>query len=173
MVSLQIIISDEKDEDSCSDAAPNQAVSSISGDKIPTIYLSSPARSPGVPGTPRLSSDEVAQAVSGLQHSEGQASPLSSRPGTLAGTPAVQQNYIIQLPLEGAAPAVQGAPASYFLVTEPPKPDAQPRQVLLSAALSKGSLPFSQYGGAAQASSPSYPAGKKQPARVMRTFDAR
>lgn len=169
VVALKIIISDDRDEDSCCDPALNQAVSSISGDKIPTIYLSSPARSPGVPGTPRISSDEVAQAVSGLQHSEGQASPLSSRAGTLAasplaGTPALQQNYIIQLPLEAAAaPAVQGAPASYFLVTEPPHTDAQPRQVLLSAGVSKGPLPFSPYGVPAQASSPGYPTGKKQP----------
>lgn len=175
VVSLKIIISDDKDEDSCGDAALNRAVSSISGDKIPTIFLSSPAKSPGVPGTPRISSDEVAQAVSGLQRSEGQASPLSSRAGTfvaspLAGTPAVQQNYIIQLPLEGAAPAVPGAPASYFLVTEPPKADAQPRQVLLSAAVSKGPLPFSQYGVPAQASSPSYPTGKKHPAGVRHTL---
>lgn len=167
VVSLKIIISDDKDEDSCGDPALNRAVSSISGDKIPTIYLSSPAKSPGVAGTPRISSDEVAQAVSGLQHSEGQASPLSSRSGALvasplAGTPAVQQNYIIQLPLEAAAPAVQAAPASYFLVTEPPTTDAQHRQMLLSAGVSKGPLPFSQYGVPAQASSPSYPTGKKQ-----------
>lgn len=170
VLSLKIIIRDDKDEDSCSDPALTQAVSSISGDQIPTIYLSSPAKAPGVAGTPRVSSDEVAQAVSGLQHSEGQASPLSSRAGTLvasplAGTPAVQQNYIIQLPLEGAAPAVQGSPASYFLVTEPPNTEAPPRQVLLSG-LSKGPLPFSQYGGPAQASSASYPTGKKHPARV-------
>lgn len=170
VLSLKIIIRDDKDEDSRSDPALTQAVSSISGDQIPTIYLSSPAKAPGAPGTPRISSDEVAQAVSGLQHSEGQASPLSSRAGTLvasplAGTPAVQQNYIIQLPLEGAAPAVQGPPASYFLVTEPPNTEAQPRQVLLSG-LSKGPLPFSQYGGPAQASSASYPTGKKHPGKV-------
>lgn len=170
VLSLKIIIRDDKDEDSCSDPALSQAVSSISGDKIPTIYLSSPAKAPGGAGTPRISSDEVAQAVSGLQHSEGQASPLSSRAGTLlasplAGPPALQQNYIIQLPLEGAAPAVQGPPASYFLVTEPPNTEAQPRQVLLSG-LSKGPLPFSQYGGPAQASSASYPTGKKHPAGV-------
>lgn len=166
VLSLKIIISDDKDEDSCCDPALNQAVSSLSGDKIPTIYLSSPAKSPGAPGTPRISSDEVAQAVSGLQHSEGQASPLSSRSGPLVasplpGTPAVQQNYIIQLPLDAAAPAVQGAPAGYFLVTEPPNTDAQPRQLLLSAGVSKGPLPFSQYGAPAPDSSASYPTGKK------------
>lgn len=172
VLSLKIIISDDKDEDPCSEPALSQAVSSISGDKIPTIYLSSPAKAPGVADTPRISSDEVAQAVSGLQHSEGHASPVSSRAGTLvasplAGTAAVQQNCILQLPLEGAAPAVQGAPASCFLVTEPPNPEAQPRQLLLSG-LSKG--PFSQYGGPLQASSAGYPTGKKPPAGVSCTL---
>lgn len=152
VLSLKIIISDDK-EDSCGDAALNQAVSSISGDKIPTIYISS---SPGVPGPARVSSDEVAQAVSGLQRSEAPASPPSSRAGpVVAGTPALQQNYIIQL--EAAAPAAQGAPAGYFLLAEPPNGDAQPRQVLLS----KAPLPFGHYGVPAQASSPSYPTGEK------------
>lgn len=168
VVSLKIIISDEKEEESGSAAALNQAVSSISGDQIPTIYLSSPAKSPGPPGAARTPSDEVAQAVSGLQRSEGQASPLRGRAGTvlaspLAGTPALAQNYIIQLPLEAAAPAVSGPPASYLLVTEPAHGEAQARQVLLSAGVPKGPPPFSQYGGPAQASSPGYPTGRKQP----------
>lgn len=183
VVSLKIIISDDKDEDSPSDPALSRAVSSISGDKIPTIYLSSPAKSPVAPGTPRISPDEVAQAVSGLQSSEGQASPLCGRPGALLASPLtgssqVQQNYIFQLPLDTPAPAAQATPASYFLVTEPPNSDAQARQLLLSAGVSKGPLPFSQYGVPAQASAPSYPAGKKQPARPWgggggHMFDAR
>lgn len=167
---LKIIISDDKDESS-SDPALSQAVSSISGERIPTIYLSTPDKSPGVPGTPRIFSDEVAQAVSGLQTSEGQASPLGSRPGALAASPLtgaqqVQQNYIIQLPLDTTVPAVQGAPASYIFVTETPNTDAAPQQVLLSAGVPKGPLPFSQYGVPAPASSPSYAAGKK-PADLM------
>lgn len=167
VVSLKIIISDDKDGEPPSDPALGQAVSGISGERIPTIYLSSPAKSPGLPGTPRISSDEVAQAVSGLQNSEGQASPLASRSGTVAaspstGAPQLQQNYIIQFPLDATAPAVQGAPASYILVTEPPNTDAQPRPVLLSAGVSKAPVPFSQYGVPAQAGSPSYAAGKKQ-----------
>lgn len=173
VVSLKIIISDDKDEESSSDPALSQAVSSISGEKIPTIYLSSPDKSPGVPGTPRIFSDEVAQAVSGLQTSEGQVSPLGCRPGTLVASPLtgaqqVQQNYILQLPLETTVPAVQGAPASYILVTETPNTDATTRQMLLSAGVSKGPLPFSQYGVPAQASSPSYTAGKKKNSK----FDA-
>ncbi|XP_056906260.1 protein NPAT isoform X2 [Takifugu flavidus] len=164
VVSLKIIISDDKDEESSSDPALSQAVSSISGEKIPTIYLSSPDKSPGVPGTPRIFSDEVAQAVSGLQTSEGQVNPLGSMSGTLVASPLtgaqqVQQNYIIQLPLDTTVPAVQGAPASYILVTETPNTNAATRQVLLSAGVSKGPSPFSQYGVPAQASSPSCTAG--------------
>uniref|UniRef100_A0A3Q4G6Y7 Nuclear protein, ataxia-telangiectasia locus n=1 Tax=Neolamprologus brichardi TaxID=32507 RepID=A0A3Q4G6Y7_NEOBR len=118
VMSLKIIISDNQDEGSSSDTALNQAISSISGDKIPTIYVSSPAKSVGCPETPKANMDEVAQAVSGLQSSEAFASPLSSKAGAvtaspLTGTSQAQQSYIIQLPLDATNPALQGA--SYFL----------------------------------------------------------
>ncbi|XP_077422797.1 protein NPAT [Vanacampus margaritifer] len=72
VVSLKIIISDNPDEDSSS--ALNQAISSISAEKPPTIYLSSPAKSPREPGTPRGTNlDETALAVHGLQNSEALA----------------------------------------------------------------------------------------------------
>lgn len=126
IVSLKIIISENQEEDSGADAALNQAVSSISGDKIPTIYLSSPARTSTVPGTPRSTSDEAAQAVSCLQRSESVvASPLSSQQ---------QQSYIIQLPFDGAATSA----TSYFVLTEPPAPDAQSRQMIVPAPVTKG-----------------------------------
>ncbi|XP_056230773.1 protein NPAT [Seriola aureovittata] len=152
IVSLKIIISDNQEEDTASDAALNQAISSISGDKIPTIYLSSPAKSPGGPGTPKANLDEVAQAVSGLQSSEAHASPLSCKAGALVTSPLTgasqaQQSYIIQLPLDTTNPTLQGATASYFLVTEPPNTDAQTRQVLLPAGVSKAQpLPTNQFG---------------------------
>ncbi|XP_059186759.1 protein NPAT isoform X2 [Centropristis striata] len=152
IVSLKIIISDTQDEDSSNDAALNKMVPSIARDKIPTIYLTSPAKSSGGPGTPKANLDEAAQAVSGLQRSEAHASPLSCRAGAvvaspLTGTSQAQPNYIIQLPLDTANPAIQGATASYFLVTEPPTTDPQPRQVLLSAGVAKGQpLPTKQYG---------------------------
>uniref|UniRef100_A0A3B4UCH0 Nuclear protein, ataxia-telangiectasia locus n=1 Tax=Seriola dumerili TaxID=41447 RepID=A0A3B4UCH0_SERDU len=152
IVSLKIIISDNQEEDTASDAALNQAISSISGDKIPTIYLSSPAKSPGGPGTPKANLDEVAQAVSGLQSSEAHASPLSCKAGALVASPLTgasqaQQSYIIQLPLDTTNPTLQGATASYFLVTEPPNTDAQTRQVLLPAGVSKAQpLPTNQFG---------------------------
>ncbi|XP_073347876.1 protein NPAT isoform X2 [Pagrus major] len=165
IVSLKIIISDNQDEGSSSDPALTQAISSISGDKIPTIYLSSPAKSPVAPGTPKANLDETAQAVSGLQSSEVHASPLCSRAGALVaspltGTSQVQQNYIIQLPLDTSTPALQGATASYFLVTDPTTTDAQTRQVLLSAGVSKGQpLPVNQFGVATPTSAQGYSTG--------------
>ncbi|XP_039987129.1 protein NPAT [Xiphias gladius] len=165
IVSLKIIISDNQDEDSSSDTALNQAISSISGDKIPTIYLSSPAKSPGGRGTPKANLDEVAQAVSGLQTSEAHASPVSSKAGALVaspltGTSKAQQSYIIQLPLDTSTPALQGATASYFLVTEPPTTDVQTRQVILPAGVSKGQpLPTNRLGVTTPSRSQGYSTG--------------
>uniref|UniRef100_A0A8D0A3W0 Protein NPAT C-terminal domain-containing protein n=1 Tax=Sander lucioperca TaxID=283035 RepID=A0A8D0A3W0_SANLU len=169
IVSLKIIISENQDEDSSSDTTLNQAISSISRDKIPTIYLSSPAKSSGGgPGTPKANLDEAAQAVSGLQCAEAHASPLSCKAGAvvaspLTGTSQAQQNYIIQLPLDTTNPALQGATASYFLVTEPQTTDAQTRQVLLSAGVAKGQpLPANQYGVTTPTRSRGYSTGKRQ-----------
>ncbi|XP_047449437.1 protein NPAT isoform X2 [Mugil cephalus] len=147
IVALKIIISDNQDENSSSDTVLNQAVSSISGDHIPTIYLSSPAKSPG---PSKAHFDEVAQAVSGLQRSEAHASPFRSKAGAvisspLAGTSQAQQSYIFQLPLDAANPALPGATTSYFLVTDPSTTDVQPRQVLLPATNGQP-LPTNQYG---------------------------
>uniref|UniRef100_A0A3Q4M4H2 Nuclear protein, ataxia-telangiectasia locus n=1 Tax=Neolamprologus brichardi TaxID=32507 RepID=A0A3Q4M4H2_NEOBR len=163
VMSLKIIISDNQDEGSSSDTALNQAISSISGDKIPTIYVSSPAKSVGCPETPKANMDEVAQAVSGLQSSEAFASPLSSKAGAvtaspLTGTSQAQQSYIIQLPLDATNPALQGA--SYFLVTEPPSTEAEGRQVVLPAGVSNGqSLPTNQYAVTTPTRSTSYSTG--------------
>lgn len=165
IVSLKIIISDNQDEETSSDPALTQAISTISGDKIPTIYLSSPAKSPGCSGTPKASLDEAAQAVSGLQSSEVHASPLGSKTGALVaapltGTPQVQQNYIIQVPLDTTAPALQGSTASYILVTEPPTTDIQTRQMLLSAGVPKAQpLPTNQYGMTTPTRSQGFPPG--------------
>lgn len=164
VVPLKIIISDSQDEDSSSD--PALTGSSTSGEKIPTIYLSTPTKSPVGPGTPKPNSDEVAQAVSGLQSSEMLVSPLGSKAGALVACPLtrtsqIRQNYIIQLPLDTATPAIQ-ATANYFLVTEPPTSDAQTRQVLLSAGVpNRQPLPINPYGVTTQTSSQGYPTGKK------------
>lgn len=171
VMSLKIIISDNQDEGSSSDTALNQAISSISGDKIPTIYVSSPAKPVGCPETPKANMDEVAQAVSGLQSSEAFASPLSSKAGAvtaspLTGTSQAQQSYIIQLPLDATNPALQGA--SYFLVTEPPSTEAEGRQVVLPAGVSNGqSLPTNQYAVTTPTRSTSYSTGKRQKAAKL------
>ncbi|XP_013124832.1 protein NPAT isoform X2 [Oreochromis niloticus] len=163
VMSLKIIISDNQDEGSSSDTALNQAISSISGDKIPTIYVSSPAKSVGCPETPKANMDEVAQAVSGLQRSEAFASPLSSKAGAvtaspLTGTSQAQQSYIIQLPLDATNPAIQGA--SYFLVTEPQSTEAEGRQVVLPAGVSnRQPLPTNQYAVTTPTRSTSYSTG--------------
>ncbi|XP_017275464.1 protein NPAT isoform X2 [Kryptolebias marmoratus] len=161
MVSLKIIVSDNQDEDSPGDAALNQAISSISGDKIPTIYLSSPAKSPGCPATPKANFDEVAQAVSGLQSSEVYGSPLGCKAAAvcttpLTGTAQTPQRYIIQLPGDGTSPVLQASAASYFLVS--PTADVQGRQMLLPAGVSGGQpLPPSQPG--VTTPTPNYPTG--------------
>ncbi|XP_068601625.1 protein NPAT [Brachionichthys hirsutus] len=163
VVSLKIIISDSHVEDSSSDPVLKRAISSISGENIPTIFLSSPAKSPGVPGTPKANPDEAAQAVSGLQGSELHASPLSRKTGALVASPLAgasqgQQNYIIQLPLDATTPGLQGATTSYFLVTEAPA--VQPRQVLLSTGAAQGQpVPVNQCGGATATSTQGYTAG--------------
>uniref|UniRef100_A0A8D3D409 Protein NPAT C-terminal domain-containing protein n=1 Tax=Scophthalmus maximus TaxID=52904 RepID=A0A8D3D409_SCOMX len=171
IVALKIIISDnQEEEDAPSDAALNQAITSISGDKIPTIYLSSPAKSPGfipgIPGTPKTTLDEVALAVSGLQSSEARGSPVAAGKAFVAspltGTSQAQQSYVIQLPMDATNAALQGTTAGYFLVTEPPTTDLQTRQVLLPAGLSKG-RPFAttQFGATTPTLSQGYSAGKR------------
>ncbi|XP_053278229.1 protein NPAT [Pleuronectes platessa] len=164
IVSLNIIISDSQDEELANDAALNQAISSISGDKMPTIYLSSPAKSlgyAGVPGTPKNNLDEVAQAVSSLQGFEATASPLTGKAVGLLASPLSRtsqghQSYVIQLPLDTANPCLPGATASYILVTEPPTAEAQSRRLLLPAGVSKGQpLLTNQFG----ATPSTYPQG--------------
>ncbi|KAM4742351.1 protein NPAT [Anableps anableps] len=159
IMSLEIIVSDSQDGDSLRDAALNQAVSSISGDKIPTIYLSSPAKSVGCPATPKASFDEAAQAVSGLQRSEGCGSPLICKAGgvntsPISATSQAQQRYIFQPPVDATNPSLQGPAASYFLVV--PTPDVQARPMLLPAGVPNGQpLPTNQLGVTA----PSYSTG--------------
>ncbi|CAN9511501.1 unnamed protein product [Ophioblennius macclurei] len=164
IVSLKIIVS-ENEEDSPTDAALNQAISSITGDKVPTIYLSSPAKSPGGPSTPRANLDEAAQAVSGLQNSEVHASPLGYKAAALiasssTATSQAQQNYIIQLPLDASNSAMQGASTSFFFVTEPSTADVQTTPMLLPAGVAPGQpLPSSQYGLNTQTQSQAFSSG--------------
>ncbi|XP_061637718.1 protein NPAT isoform X2 [Phyllopteryx taeniolatus] len=146
IVSLKIIISDNPDENSSGDKALSQAISSISTEKVPTIYLSSPAKSPRGSGTPRGTNlDETALAVCGLQSSDALANS-PSRTGAvvpshpLPATAQTQQSYIIQLPLDTANPPLQGATTSYFLMTEPLTADTSGRQVQVPTGSSKAPL---------------------------------
>ncbi|XP_061683932.1 protein NPAT [Syngnathoides biaculeatus] len=146
IVSLKIIISDNADENSSSDKALSQAISSISSEKLPTIYLSSPTKSPRGSGTPKGTNlDETALAVCGLQSSEALANS-PSRAGAvvpahpLPETTQSQQSYIIQLPLETANTPFQGASTSYFFMTEPLTSDTSGRQVQVPTGSSKAPL---------------------------------
>ncbi|XP_077468131.1 protein NPAT isoform X2 [Stigmatopora argus] len=135
IVSLKIIISDNPDEDSQSDKTLAQSNSSISTEKLPTIYISSPVKSPRGPGIPRGNNlDETALAVRSLQSSEVLVNS-PNRPGALlpshplAATTQAQQSYIIQLPLDTGSPGLQAGTASYFLMTEPLTTDTLGRPV--------------------------------------------
>ncbi|XP_061781887.1 protein NPAT isoform X1 [Nerophis lumbriciformis] len=143
IVSLKIIISDNPDEGPSSDNALNQAISNIPTEKIPTIYLSSPAKSPREPGTPRgTNPEETALAVCGLQSAEALAnSPCKGvSSNQLAATTQAQQSYIIQLPVDTANPALQGATTSYLLMTEPLTAQTGARQSQVPVAVTNGPL---------------------------------
>ncbi|CAL8372971.1 unnamed protein product [Gadus morhua 'NCC'] len=184
IVSLKIIISDDQMETPPPTSnILNQAISSISGDKIPTIFLSSPANSPskfpvGPPGTPRTNQEEIMQAVSSLQSSEVFQPALTEAPPPLSGLAQLapspsqgQPSYIIQLPVDAANPALPGA--SYFIVTDPgATQDPQTRPLLLPAGVSQGQpLPANQYAVATPPRTQGYPSGStfflQSPGRPM------
>ncbi|XP_072548082.1 protein NPAT isoform X2 [Salminus brasiliensis] len=124
IVALKIIISDEQEEQN-SDSALNQAVSSISGDRIPTIFLSSPAKSPAkiLPApTSSITLEETAQAVNSLQGVEAAGTPTLSIQNTLQPAPVRPLNvagpepgFIQLLP----SSTTLGGQSSYFVVTDP------------------------------------------------------
>ncbi|XP_071214558.1 protein NPAT isoform X3 [Salvelinus alpinus] len=137
IVALKIIISDEQGEPSC-DSALNQAVSSITGDRIPTIFLSSPtkspAKAPALSGAP-MAQEETVQAVTSLQRTEvlqpAETNPLSEKAGevaALAGTSSAltQPGYYIQLPFDSAT-----SNNSYILVTDTTATNHQSNKVML------------------------------------------
>ncbi|XP_034023979.1 protein NPAT-like [Thalassophryne amazonica] len=143
VVSLKIIISDNQEEHSSADPALNQAASSVSGNKVPTIYLNSPVKSPGVPGTPKPKLDETAQVISNSEALQPRSSEVNSAikksgaPSPFTGSPA-QPSYIIQVPLDTTNSVLQGTTTSYFLVTEPLTPDPPNKQVLVPTGISNG-----------------------------------
>uniref|UniRef100_A0A4W4DND8 Protein NPAT C-terminal domain-containing protein n=1 Tax=Electrophorus electricus TaxID=8005 RepID=A0A4W4DND8_ELEEL len=140
IVALKIIISDDQEEQA-SDPALSQAVSSITGDRIPTIFLSSPAKSPPkVPPTPpsSVSPEETAQAVSSLQGAEAASTPATSMQ-LLHARPSSQETGFIKL-LPANPPF--GGTGGYFVLTDPAAAGDQPTGMMM--------LP----GGGAQGSSP-------------------
>ncbi|XP_041734428.2 protein NPAT isoform X1 [Coregonus clupeaformis] len=164
IVALKIIISDEQEEPSC-DSALNQAVSSITGDRIPTIFLSSPTKSPAK--APALScapmaQEETVQAVTSLQRTEvlqpAETNPLSGKAGevaALAGTSSAftQPGYYFQLPFDSAT-----STNSYILVTDTTATDHQSNKVMLpSGAPQVQTVPPTTY---ALATPPCYSPGK-------------
>lgn len=145
IVSLKIIIRDEQDE-LTADAALNQAVSSITNDHIPTIFLSSPAKSPAktLPATSTvITQDETAQAVSCLQGVEGVGSfgtPIRSVQNngqSALARPAGQETSFIQL-LQ--ANPTFGPSGGYFVVTDPAAAEQRSNVMLLPSNVPQGTL---------------------------------
>ncbi|XP_059370306.1 protein NPAT-like isoform X2 [Carassius carassius] len=144
-VSLKIIISDEQDKVS-TDAALNQAVSSITSDHIPTIFLSTPAKSPAktLPTTSAvITQEETAQAVSCLQGVEGVGSfgtptrSVQSSGQSVLGRPAGQETGFIQL-LQ--ANPTFGPANSYFVVTDPAAAEQRSNVVLFPSNVPQGTV---------------------------------
>ncbi|XP_057207920.1 protein NPAT isoform X2 [Triplophysa rosa] len=150
IVSLKIILSDEQDGQS-SDMALNQAVSSITGDRIPTIFLSSPAKSPAK-SLPTASAvitlEETAQAVNTLQGMEAIGSfgtptrSVLNNVQAIVTRPVGQETGFIQL--LPANPSY-GPPGSYFVVTDPTTAEQRSNLVLLPNTVSQGTVSSSPH----------------------------
>lgn len=143
IVSLKIIIGDEEHEVPA-DAALNQAVSSITSDHIPTIFLSSPAKSPAktLPMTSLvITQDETAQAVSCLQGAEGVGSFATPTMSLQSNAPltrlAGQETGFIQL-LQ--ANPTFGPSSGYYVVTDPAGTEQRSNVVLLPSNVPQGTV---------------------------------
>lgn len=146
IVSLKIILSDEQDGES-SDMTLNQAVSSITGDRIPTIFLSSPAKS--VPTSSAVTTlEETAQAVNTLQGMEAVGSFGTPTRSVLSNVQAIitrpvgQETGFIQLLPGNPSYGPQG---SYFVVTDPTTAEQRSNVVLLPNTVSQGTLSSSPH----------------------------
>ncbi|XP_048836145.1 protein NPAT [Brienomyrus brachyistius] len=131
IVSLKIIISDEQ----AGDSALCQAVSSITGDQVPTIILSSPAKSPAkAPGGFSVTAEETVQAVSCLQCTELTGKPAEPVAGvdenlqlSLPGELVSEGGFIQLLP----SAASYGGSSNYFIVTDQSMVSHSPGVVVL------------------------------------------
>ncbi|KAJ8348574.1 hypothetical protein SKAU_G00271630 [Synaphobranchus kaupii] len=131
IVSLKIIVSDEADDQS-SDLALSQAVSSITGERLPTIILSSPTKSPAKasPAVPSsITQEETVQAVCCLQGAD--LNPLTGKIGeAVMGSPGLAIEENVQLSLAGdlsqeagyiqlvPGAASYGSSSNYIIVTD-------------------------------------------------------
>ncbi|XP_010888227.2 protein NPAT isoform X2 [Esox lucius] len=171
IVALKIIISDEQEE-RCSESALNQAVSSITGDPIPTIFLSSPAKSPAKAQSlsASMAPEETVQAVSSLQRTEvlqpvetnplrGKAGPVAALTGTSSAWTQPTTGYYIQLPFDSATSTYGSATNSYFLVTDTTATDPNSNKVMLPSGAPQGpAVPVTSY---ALATPPRYSPGSR------------
>nr|XP_023669572.1 protein NPAT isoform X1 [Paramormyrops kingsleyae] len=174
IVSLKIIISDEQEEQ-VGDSALCQAVSSITGDQVPTIILSSPAKSPAkAPGGSGFSvtAEETVQAVSCLQCTELTGKPAERVAGvdenlqlSLPGELVSEGGFIQLLP----SAASYGGSSNYFIVTEqsmvshPPSvvvlPDGSPLGPVASPTHVLATPPRARPVSVTQDASKTYPSG--------------
>ncbi|XP_039600446.1 protein NPAT isoform X2 [Polypterus senegalus] len=114
IVSLKIIISDEQ-KDSSSDSELSHAVSSITEDRIPTIILSSPAKSPekaSFVASSDMNSDETVLAVTCLQNEENVStlesnSQMAKSDDHILGIQTLNVDNSVQLSLPSSADVVQ------------------------------------------------------------------
>ncbi|XP_028656010.2 protein NPAT isoform X2 [Erpetoichthys calabaricus] len=114
IVSLKIIISDEQ-KDSSSDSELSHAVSSITEDRIPTIILSSPAKSPekaSLAVSSDMNSDETVLAVTCLQNEENastleSSSQMAKSDDHILGIQTLNVDNSVQLSLPSSADVVQ------------------------------------------------------------------
>ncbi|KAJ8394700.1 hypothetical protein AAFF_G00043000 [Aldrovandia affinis] len=122
IVSLKIIVSDEPDDQS-GDLALSQAVSSITGERLPTIILSSPVKSPakGHPGAgSSITQEETVQAVCCLQGADlnagkvGEAVLEENLQVSLAGELTQESGYIQLV----SGTTSYGGSSNYFIVTD-------------------------------------------------------
>ncbi|MFT7803367.1 protein NPAT [Arapaima gigas] len=150
VVALKIIVSEEHDEQS-GDAALNQAVSSITGERLPTIILMSPAKSPAKTFAGAGSSvtlEETVQAVSCLQSTELSATTGKAvEAGVSVGTEEVMELTVPTdlVPETGFIQLVPPTPpygnsGGYLIVTEPATVGHHSNVVVLPSSAALGQV---------------------------------
>ncbi|KAJ8267259.1 hypothetical protein GJAV_G00140450 [Gymnothorax javanicus] len=144
IISFRIIVSDEADNQSA-DSTLSQAVSSITGEGVAAIVLSSPAKSPAKPTSAAATSitqEETAQAVCSLQGAD--LGPLTGKAGgAVVGMPCLATEENLQLAVSGELSQesgyiqlVPGATADNFFIVADPITVSQQKKVMVLPACS-------------------------------------